>query len=353
MGVSNSFIVVVVLLSRLISLILKGLVKVTRKMIGKVLLVMLLVVLVFGLIFHFVEGVDVFNSLYWALVTSSTVGYGDITPRTYLGKLVSMVLIVVGVAVFSFFVGVATTYISSFEENRLRGLVRVNWSDHVVIIGWSETVQELITELRANNPSEKIVLVAELSEVPPELRDLHNFAFVSGDPTKLSVLERAGVSRARYVIVCTGDDARNSMVVLLVRKLNTSAVVIAEVSRKENCALLKQAGANYVIVSQSFIGRLLASYVFEPGVAMFFEDVSTAIYGNDVIEVPSEKFVGKSCGELLMELKSRYNATLIGIRRGCGVIVNPKLDEVIKSGDSLILLVDSVSKEKLLRELRG
>ena len=294
-----------------------------------------------GILFQFIEGGSLLDAFYWALVTSSTVGYGDITPKTRVGKVIASIVIFVGITIFSFYVGVTTSFVAEKAEAQIRGRIKVGWKNHIVVLGWNEAAKSAIDELRVNIPDARIVVVANIDEIPEEIRDDPNAAFVSGDPTSISTLRKANVPYASYIIVAIGDDAKNIMATLNVRQMNKNATIIAEALRDESIRLLRQAGANCVISSRSFSGRLMASAVFESGVEFFFEDAMEAKTGIDIAEVEILDYAGKTFGELLSILKEKYNIIPLGIHRMGKVILNPNNNIRVEKGDRLIVLVNA------------
>ncbi len=292
-----------------------------------IILTFVIMTIIYTFAFQVLEGKDILTSLYWTVITMATIGYGDITPQTTAGKVLAMMIAISGIAIYTAFASVIVDYITERNIKRIQGLLAVNEKDHIVIIGWNEATKEALRELKANVDYEAIVV----SDKPIEHR------CVVGDFTDEDVLKKAGVDKAKFVIVSTGDDSKTILTTLIVKKLNPNAFIIAEALRAENVELLKFAGAKSVVLSEGFAGRLLASAVFEESVVRFFEEVSTSAYGEDVFEVPSNDFVGLNVLEAMVKLKRELNCILVGIVRDT-VLINPKSDEIIREGDRLLVI---------------
>jgi len=289
-------------------------------------LIFLTLTAAYTLAFEIVEGKDALTSLYWTVITMATIGYGDVTPQTIAGKILAMMMAVTGIAIYTAFASIIVEHVTEKNIKRIQGLLAVKNRNHVVIVGWNEATKEALRELEANGFDVVIV-----SERPVD------HECVVGDVTDEETLKKAGVERAKFVVISTGDDSKNALATLTVRKINPDAVIVAEASKAENVDLLKFAGAKSVVLSMGFAGRLLASAVFEESVVAFFEDVSASYYSNDVFEISAKGFEDMSVLDAMLKLKREFNYLLVGIVRD-SVIVNPKHDERIRRGDRLLVI---------------
>ena len=296
---------------------------------------------------HRFEGWSLYESMYWTLITMATIGYGDYVPGTWEGRVLAMVMAIAGITSFTALVSTVIETLLSGSFKRALGLERSKWNKHIVFLGWTQAVEAALSELKLNVPSAKIVIVKPQGVGP--IIDEHNIMTIVGDYTSEDVQLQAGVDKAEYIIVSTGDDSKTILSVLVARKLNSKAVIIAEALSHHVEELIRRAGANCVIPTLSFGGRLLASAIFEPGVAVLIEDVSSSALGNDIVEVKTPKeLIGKTVEEAMLELKKRFNATLVGLRRGLTTMINPDINVKIESNDHLLL----ITSIKTLKELK-
>ncbi len=218
-------------------------------------------------------------------------------------------------------------YENCYCSARLQGLNVVKDRDHVVIVGWNETTKEAYRELKSNVNCE-IVVVAQS---PIEHR------CVVGDFTDEEILKKAGIEKAKCVLISTGDDSKTILTTLLIKKLNPNANVVVEAIKIENIDLIRFAGANRVILSKGFAGRLLASAVFEEPVVSFFEDVTTSLY-DDVFVIQGDDFVGMNVVDVMVTLKERYNYTLVGLVKHGHVMINPSPSDIIEKRDQILVI---------------
>ncbi|MCD2204614.1 NAD-binding protein [Halobacterium sp. KA-6] len=199
------------------------------------------------------------DAFYYTLVTSSTVGYGDLTPTTQEARLFSLSVLVLGTA--SFAVALGALLGPALEARFASALGRMTQSDlesldgHVVVAGYGDLTEPILTELAASG--RQFLVVARGGTDTSELRD-RDIDVLAGDPADEKVLERAGVERARAVVAATNDDGEDALAILTVTEAFPDVRVVAAATEQENEPKLRRAGANTVISPMVIGGRLLA-----------------------------------------------------------------------------------------------
>ena len=305
-----------------------------------ILLIVVVIWLVSGISFSLVEKVDVLTGLYWALVTMATVGYGDITPQTPMGKLIASLTIIGGIVSFTALVSVGAGRIVESAERKRLGYIQYRGRRHIVVIGWTPAAEAAIKELRMRGFRGDIVLVTEKPSAVVREARLEDVAIIRGDITRMDTLLRADIPHASMVIVSTDDDAKTVLAVLAVKALNPQARIVAEALHPENVQLIHRAGADIVVATRHLGGRMLANSLIEPGAAMLLEDISVFLgdRGVQIRELPAGPYAGKKYLDALLELR-RKGITLVAIRRGGRLISNPSDDFMIREGDVLIVVI--------------
>ncbi len=300
-------------------------------------------VLVNGTLFYVTEGVlggrhgiTFWRSLYWAVVTMATVGYGDIVPKTFWGTVVTVETIVVGIAVFTMMVSLLAEEFMNASIRKNMGLGRLRRVD-ILVIGELGSCREAVEELKLNLPNARIGwLMPETPKQPPKDVD-----FVAGDPADEDVLKRAAADRVRDVVICLSDDSKAVHTVLMLRRLNKGARVICLANNERSKELLEEAGANQVIPAR-ILGRLLASAAFEPGVTEFLREVTTARGFGDLTEVRiGRELAGLTVGEaeeVLGRRDGRHSYRALALIREGRLSLAPPPSERLKEGDSLVML---------------
>ncbi|MFE6893816.1 potassium channel family protein [Streptomyces sp. NPDC057694] len=230
--------------------------------------------------------VDLLDSFYYATVTLSTTGYGDIVPVSDFARLIN-IFIITPLRVLFLIILVGTTLEVLTERtreewrlNRWRSTLR----DHVVVVGFGTKGRSAVETVCATGLKPEQVVVVDPSAKAIEAATALGYAGVTGDATRSSVLLRAEVQRARKIIVATQRDDTAVLVTLTARQLNRAAKIVACVREEENAPLLRQSGADAVITSASAAGRLLGLSVLSPHAGMVMEDLIQKGSGLDLVE---------------------------------------------------------------------
>ncbi|MWK32965.1 Ion channel protein [Actinomadura sp. J1-007] len=226
------------------------------------------------------------DCFYYATVSVSTTGYGDITPVSETARLVNTVF-VTPVRVLFLIVLVGTTLEVLAERTRedwrkTRWRARVR--DHIVVAGYGTKGRSAIkTLLGSGVDRESIVVVDPDPRVVGEAAEA-GFVGIVGDATRSAVLKQAAVQRAREIVVASARDDTAVLITLTARQLNPRAGIQAAVRESENVPLLRQSGADHVVTSSEAAGRLLGVSTGQPHVSEVIEDLLDQGSGLDLVE---------------------------------------------------------------------
>ncbi|UPW01181.1 NAD-binding protein [Halorussus gelatinilyticus] len=206
---------------------------------------------------HFPEVETPLDAFYYTLVTSSTVGYGDLTPATQTGRLFSLTVVVLGTA--SFAVALASLLGPAIEARLASALGRMTEAqlelleDHVVVLGYGDLTEPILNELDGQSD---FVVVTPDPQRATELGD-RGFKVLKADPSDEEPLRRVGIDEARAVVAATNNDAEDALAVLTARQLNPDVRIVAAATDRENVDKLRRAGADSVISPATIGGHLL------------------------------------------------------------------------------------------------
>jgi len=193
-------------------------------------------ILLGGIFWHYEHGTNpqvknAFDVVWWWVVTSATVGYGDIVPLTWQGRAAGIMVILAGVFIYASFVAVIVETAHTFIERHQRGMAQVKASHHIVICEYTAIADELIQALPqcpalANRP---VAIVTELVAGNPYPQ--HDF--VCGVPINPTVLRRANVAQADYVFIFanmrfTTPDVKTLHIAARIMELNPTARILVE-----------------------------------------------------------------------------------------------------------------------------
>ena len=226
------------------------------------------------------------DAIYYATVTMTTTGYGDITPVTTSARLVNA-FVVTPLRLLFLIVLIGTTLEVLASQGRNLWRVsrwRKHMHDHVVVVGYGTKGRSAVATLRENGVGTESMVVVDPSKTA--LEDAHNdgIAVIAGDAARRDVLRRAEVEAARQVIITTDRDDSAVLTTLAVRELNPHAYVVVAVREQVNVPLLRQSGADAVITSSDAVGRLLGLSTLSPSLGQVLEDLLTYGHGLEVAE---------------------------------------------------------------------
>jgi voltage-gated potassium channel len=231
------------------------------------------------------------DAVYYASVSLSTTGYGDITPVTQQARLVNIVLIT-PLRVLFLIVLIGTTLEvltertrEQFRQNRWRSALR----EHTVVVGYGTKGRSAVRALLADGVDRHQVVVVDND--PGHIADAGDdgIAAVQGDGTRIDVLTRAEIATASRVIVAVPRDDAAVLVTLTVRRHNSDAYIVAAVRESENAGLLRDGGADGVVVSSEAAGRLLGVAAANPSTGEIFEDLLVPGEGLELSEREVER----------------------------------------------------------------
>jgi voltage-gated potassium channel len=268
---------------------------------------------------------DAFGALWWAVVTLTTVGYGDVVPATTGGKVMGLIVMVCGIGLVSTLTGNLASMLVEHKAKKRKGLLKVNLTNHVIVIGWNDFGQELVTALRdkgvlktREGGQSDLVLVNELSADQRETLALQidmddRLHFVWGSPTQESVLLKAQPGRARMVYLLSGDcgrdpkdaDQETLYCALTLRDLAPKVPVYGEVALPENRKHLLRAGVNEILVHGQLTSAILGLMGANPSLWTLLQEMlgMRGAGGLDVRALSGDE-KGLTWGELLPRFRA-------------------------------------------------
>jgi voltage-gated potassium channel len=228
--------------------------------------------------------ISLLDAAYYATVTLSTTGYGDITPVTPEARLTN-ILLITPLRIMFLIVLIGTTLEAltarSREEFRIRRW-RSRVRQHVIVCGYGTKGRSAIRSLVANGTTPDRIVVVDPDPRAIEEANSVGLTGIVGDASRTEVLRRASVERARAVIVAANRDDASVLITLTVRQINPSVPITTSVREEENANLLRQSGADTVITTSATSGRLLGLSTDSPRVVAVVEDLVTGGQGLDL-----------------------------------------------------------------------
>ncbi|MBA2340998.1 MAG: potassium channel protein [Pyrinomonadaceae bacterium] len=308
-------------------------------------LVALVVLIALGTIgFHLIEGWTILESLYMAVLTITTVGYGEVRPLSVRGRIFDIFFMLVGVSTAAYALSsMVQTFVRSElvstlgERRRQREMNKLN--DHFIICGAGRVGSRIIREMQRgdnlfvvieSNPQKVAAFDDEKAPVPILVRDA----------TLESTLQEAGVERARGLAACLPDDADNLYVVLTARDLNPNLHIVARAIEEQAEPKLIRAGANRVVAPTIIGSHRMAQALMKPAVADFIDSIAAEnldLRFEEVELARASPYVNQTLRST--NIRSELDIVIVAIRRRGGeMIFNPAGEMMMLEGDLLVAI---------------
>jgi voltage-gated potassium channel len=300
------------------------------------------------------------DAMWYVMETLTTVGYGDTLPVTYWGRNVGFIFLFSSLVFYGFVIGRISTFMSTLKEQKAMGLNGTRFESHVVMIGWNDFGQSVISHLIAAGKQVAVVTKDRSSiDIIREYYEGDQVFTLYSDYNNFDLLEKANLKEASIVFINLNDDTEKLVYVINLKKhfSNLNYVVTLDNGNLKNT--FHNAGVTYAISKNEISSKLLASYIYEPDVALFSEEIIA--YAHEDNEYDMKQFlitgdnplIGMYYEKAFFDLKKQCNVILVGVvklkdgqRR---LLKNPETSVVIDSGDYLMMLMDSNGKDRLKR----
>lgn len=311
--------------------------------------------------FMLIEHYPPFDAFYMTLITITTVGYQEIHPLSFAGRIFNSFLIFFGVIMLLLSVGGMTQVMIELELTQYFGKRRTRrmidkLQDHIIVCGFGRVGRGAAHELqRASVP----FLVVDKSEDRVEWAIRDGMLAVLSDATEDETLKHAGIMRAKGLIATLASDADNLFVVLSAKSLRPELQVSARVNSEQSEKKMRLAGADHVFAPYDMTGNRMAQVMLKPHVFQFI-DFTTKSMGLDVgieqFAVPAASdFASKTLQET--QIRRDLGVIVLAIRRAdSSMEFNPPAEAEIQAGDFLIVMGELASLRKLeqvLSEVRA
>jgi voltage-gated potassium channel len=354
-----------------------------RSGLGLILGTLLSIVLIGAAGYAWLEGWSFLDALYATVITVTTVGYGDLTPRTPAGRIFAIFFTIIAIGLVSYAISALAATVIQFKQTKTARLMRkrrmkgiADLKDHIIVCGGNVLAHRIANEfyrrdadfifiepdedvlkwallwmhegyvekrMRHYASFEEIDLETDEQRSIAELADEMGVLYLLEDPTDEKQLGRAGLGRAAGLIAAQEDDRDNIAIVLsardMIKKLdNPSLRIIARVSHEMNMRRLYLDGPDKVVAPNFVGGFQMATYMLDPVVGEFWDQM---LYERDqlmrfinVRAADRPAWVGQPVQAL-----NRPNARLVvAIKRADQYIYAPSPDEVIKPEDIIVII---------------
>jgi voltage-gated potassium channel len=304
------------------------------------------------------------DALWYALVTLTTVGYGDNYPVTGTGKLLGLIFILSSLGLLGYLFGNITNIIRNYMEKKKEGFYGCDFSQHFIIVGWN-SFSKMVCEQVVQAGNQVAVVTSDKQNIDLIYSDFSKdqvFVLYSS-LDKYDAFRKVNIDAAHVVFINLESDSDALVLSINLKKQFSRIDFVVSLTNPELKGTFLNVGVKNVVAGSEIASRLVASYIFEPDVATYTEDListSNSELENDMLQykVTSDNpYLNQPFIDVFYDVRKKYKAILVGISKvnsngGRDLLKNPADNETIALNDYLILITDGHAKKLLEKDFK-
>jgi len=298
------------------------------------------------------------DGVWFLIATLTTVGYGDATPTSLAGRGIGVFFLLSSLALYGFIIGQIASFMNTLKEQKELGLNGTQFKNHVVVIGWNEFGQSVITTLVAAGRQVAVITKDRASiDIIHEYYTYDQVFTLYSDYQNFDFLEKANIRESSIVFINFNDDTEKLAYIINIKKHFSELNYVVTLDNGNLKSTFQNAGVTYTISKNEISSKLLASYIYEPDVALFSEELIAFAHEEHEYDIKQYRvaegnpFIGVPYEKAFFDLKKQSNVVLIGlvkIEDGKRTLhKNPIGDLKIELGNYLMTLIDKKGQDKL------
>ena len=299
-----------------------------------------------------IEGWTLLDALYMTVITYSTVGFSEVHEISKFGRLYTLVIIFMGVGFFMYLAGAVIQYMVEGKIRTVLGRRKLDkqihrLKNHYIVCGYGRIGREICDTLK-RSPIDLVVIESSEKLVPT--MDTDNILYLWGDASDESLLQKAGIQRAKGLVAALGTDAENVFLVLTARQLAPNLFITARASDTNVKNKLRAAGADIVESPYEMGAARMAQRIMRPTVTTFLD----LAFGSGTTDIQMEEIPinpDSSLNDVILKdsgIRQNFNLIIIAIKKPDGsMIFNPSYEAMITSGDTVIAVGESKNLQSL------
>ncbi|MEF1253495.1 MULTISPECIES: potassium channel protein [unclassified Vibrio] len=279
--------------------------------------------------------------IYFLMVTASTVGYGDHSPQTSLGKwIVALLVIPGGLTLFAALIGRLAGGAVDYWRAGVLGKRRVGVENHILLLGWNgQRTIHLIRMLQHEEEGKRPIVLCSRSDIENPLPGEIGFVKVTSY-TDTQEMEKAAIDKAGCIVVDNLEDDITLSAALYSANVNPSAHLLAYFKDEALSRLLNQHCPNAECIP-AVGAEMLAKAAVDPGSSALHQELLASTRGMTQYSTVYPQSMSPIKVELAFDyMKRHFHSTLIALDVGKGIELNPDLEREIVAGAKIFYIAD-------------
>lgn len=323
---------------------------------GTVLALCLILILISALIIQQIEPETFptyFEAIWWVMTTVVTVGYGDVSPQSSLGKAFTMIfLYIFGIGLVGLLIGKTIDSLSTYQRLKEAGKLKYSGKNHYILTGNITKVKNTIKEIKEVQKDAAFVFIGSEERSPIQEENVH---YVQGDPSDEETLLKANILQSKNVCIFSDDhvvdsvfaDGKTLLIASSVESLakdhQTEIYSIVEIMKENHISKFKYANVDEFILSNEAVSRLVAQASIHHGSSELFRQLTSKKHGDNIYEIAAQP-QWHTYKDAFLDLLD-HGATLIA--DGNQLDINRRLHDPIPVHAKLFIVCDEETYNKL------
>ncbi len=300
------------------------------------------------------------DAIWYSVVTLTTVGYGDYYPITTGGKIIGFILLLGSVGVIGYIIGNISNTANQYMEDKKLGLNGTKFKNHTIIIGWNDFGRLVANQLL--NANSKVAIVTNNKNNVDSINGIYpdnkNVFVLFADYHNMESLNKVNIDKAASIFINFNDDTETLVYMLNIKNVHPEKSLIVTINNSNLKNTFHNAGVDYIVSKNDLSSKLVASFIYEPEVAAFTEDIMEAAVHptldfdmQQFLVLESNPYKDKDCVFVFMNMKKKYDAIFMGAvkqQKGKWILYkNPSEETIIRKGDYIILVSNIEARLKV------
>lgn len=303
------------------------------------------------------EGANIKNlsDTYWySLVTLTTVGYGDFFPVTFWGRFTAMVFVLGSLGILGYVLTELSLKISEYIKKREMGHFGTTMKNHCIIIGWNGFSEQVAEQIIKANENLAVVVdnEADVKSIKQLYPDKNCFVLLS-KLNDFKNLNKVNIADAKRVYISFENDTDTLVYTISLKEQYDLVKCVVAIENVELRASFNYLGIQFIIPKKEIVSKFIASYIFEPNVALLTEDLISTSNTEENLDIceniltQNHELIGFCYFDAFVKLKKQNGIILIAMSRNSNLIKTPKDDFELKENDVLIYIANGKNKHTI------